>query len=138
GLKEAKDAVEQMEAAAPLSPADRSRIVATLRSFGKVEAIKIHMAATGHQNLLESKEAVEAILAEEGIELPGPLPRQEGGPRITRLPLPTGLTPEKRSAVIEAMSRGNKIEAIKIYREATGKGLAESKEAVEAMEAGLP
>jgi ribosomal protein L7/L12 len=34
----------------------------------------------------------------------------------------------------EALRRGNKIEAIKIYRELTGVGLAEAKEAVEKME----
>lgn len=34
------------------------------------------------------------------------------------------------------LQRGNKIEAIKIYREATGVGLAEAKAAVEAIEAG--
>ncbi len=34
------------------------------------------------------------------------------------------------------LQRGNKIEAIKMYREATGVGLAEAKAAVEAIEAG--
>jgi ribosomal protein L7/L12 len=34
----------------------------------------------------------------------------------------------------EALRRGNKIEAIKIYRELTGVGLAEAKEAVERAE----
>ncbi|NJN97033.1 MAG: hypothetical protein HC875_24520 [Anaerolineales bacterium] len=34
------------------------------------------------------------------------------------------------------LQQGNKIEAIKIYREATGVGLAEAKAAVEAIEAG--
>lgn len=34
------------------------------------------------------------------------------------------------------LQRGNKIEAIKIYREATGVGLAEAKAAVEAIAAG--
>jgi ribosomal protein L7/L12 len=32
------------------------------------------------------------------------------------------------------LRKGNKIEAIKIYREATGLGLKEAKEAVEALE----
>jgi ribosomal protein L7/L12 len=34
----------------------------------------------------------------------------------------------------EALRRGNKIEAIKIYRELTGVGLAEAKQAVENLE----
>ncbi len=37
--------------------------------------------------------------------------------------------------VLEALDRGNKIEAIKIYREATGVGLAEGKEYVERLKA---
>jgi hypothetical protein len=39
-------------------------------------------------------------------------------------------------AVREALRRGNKIGAIKLYREATGLGLKEAKDAVEAMESG--
>ncbi len=37
----------------------------------------------------------------------------------------------------EALRRGDKIEAIKIYRELTGAGLAEAKRAVDGIEAGL-
>ena len=37
----------------------------------------------------------------------------------------------------DALRRGNKIEAIKIYRELTGVGLAEAKQAVENLEARL-
>lgn len=39
-------------------------------------------------------------------------------------------------AVREQVGRGNKIEAIRLYREATGVGLKEAKDAVEAMEGG--
>lgn len=37
----------------------------------------------------------------------------------------------------EALRRGNKIEAIKIYRELTGVGLAEAKQAIDGMESRL-
>jgi len=37
--------------------------------------------------------------------------------------------------VLEPLMRGNKIEAIRVYREATGVGLKEAKDAVEAIEA---
>lgn len=40
--------------------------------------------------------------------------------------------------VREQIERGNKIEAIRLYREATGVGLKEAKDAVEAMETGRP
>jgi ribosomal protein L7/L12 len=44
---------------------------------------------------------------------------------------------EKITALRELMFSGRKIEAIKLYREISGLGLKESKEAVEALEASL-
>jgi hypothetical protein len=41
-------------------------------------------------------------------------------------------TPEEQQAIDIALSNGNKIQAIKIHRGATGGDLSESKEAVEA------
>ena len=41
------------------------------------------------------------------------------------------LTPEQLTAVSNAIYSGNKIEAIKLYRTATGKDLKDSKDAVE-------
>jgi len=41
------------------------------------------------------------------------------------------LTPEQRQAILAALQAGNKIEAIKLCREATGLGLAEAKDFVE-------
>lgn len=46
------------------------------------------------------------------------------------------LSPEAEEEVRAALASRRKIEAIKIYREATGLGLKESKEAVEAMQRG--
>jgi hypothetical protein len=45
--------------------------------------------------------------------------------------------PEPTSAIKEAILAGNKIQAIKLYREQHGSGLAEAKEAVEKLEAEL-
>lgn len=49
-------------------------------------------------------------------------------------PAPANLSPEALAAIRGELARGNKINAIKLMREATGMGLAESKQAVEAME----
>ena len=43
------------------------------------------------------------------------------------------LSDEKKQEVIGLLKAGKKIEAIKVHREATGYGLKESKEAVEAL-----
>jgi len=45
--------------------------------------------------------------------------------------------PVLSSQIQDALRRGNKIEAIKIYRELTGVGLAEAKQAVENLESRL-
>lgn len=43
------------------------------------------------------------------------------------------LTPEQVEEISHALEKGNKIEAIKIYREATGQGLKESKDFIDAL-----
>ena len=43
------------------------------------------------------------------------------------------LTPEQNERIREALAEGRKIEAIKVYREATGCGLREAKEFIEAL-----
>ncbi len=44
------------------------------------------------------------------------------------------LTSEDREKIVEALYAGQKIQAIKDYREATGAGLKESKEFIDALE----
>ncbi|MFM8471324.1 MAG: ribosomal protein L7/L12 [Limisphaerales bacterium] len=44
------------------------------------------------------------------------------------------MTPEQREAILAEVKGGNKIEAIKLCREATGMGLAEAKDWVERLE----
>lgn len=47
--------------------------------------------------------------------------------------MPDEVSPEQNEAICQAIYAGRKIEAIKLYREATGKGLKESKEFIEAV-----
>ena len=47
------------------------------------------------------------------------------------------LTDAQLNAIADALRAGNKIQAIKLHRNATGLGLKEAKEEVEAIEAGL-
>lgn len=44
------------------------------------------------------------------------------------------MSPDQRQAILTALKSGNKIEAIKLCREATGMGLAEAKEWVEKLD----
>lgn len=72
-----------------------------------------------NQRRIEQK--LDALLAAFAIEgAPEPLP--ETG---------VGLEPATREAIEAALRAGNKINAIKLFRDATGLGLAESKQAIE-------
>jgi hypothetical protein len=55
-------------------------------------------------------------------------------PQTKRMP---PLSDAQINAIAAALRAGNKIAAVKLYREATGLGLKESKDEVEAIEAGL-
>lgn len=47
------------------------------------------------------------------------------------------MNPQQNDAIIDALYAGRKIEAIKLYRETTGTGLAEAKDFVEKLETEL-
>lgn len=82
----------------------------------KIEAIRRLREATG-LGLKEAKDAVEAV--------------QTGGQLPALPPDDAELDPE----LLPLLQAGKKIDAIKLYRERTGLGLAESKQAVEAIAA---
>lgn len=83
----------------------------------KIEAIRVYREATGC-GLLEAKNAVEAI---------------EAGRQWPEQPVPDADEPELNREVLDLVRGGNLIAAIKRYREATGRGLKESKDAVETL-----
>ncbi len=92
-------------------------VLALVRGGRKIEAIKLYRDVTG-AGLKEAKDAVEA-LERDGA---GP-PKRAGatGPGVDN------------AEILELLRAGQKIRAIKLYRERTGTGLADSKSAVEAM-----
>ncbi len=137
GLKEAKDAVEAIErgqappavASPRAQPPAPARLVLPhsrelLKANRKIEAIKLYRGATG-LGLKEAKDAVEAI------------GRGQTPPVVARATpaAPTGVDLAK---VQDELRASRKIEAIKLYRGATGLGLKESKDAVEAIAASTP
>lgn len=94
-----------------MSPEIETQVRDLIRQGRKIEAIKVYRGATG-LGLAESKRDVEAI---------------EAGRR------PATAVGVGAGVVRDLLDQGRKIEAIKAYREATGSGLAESKEAVESL-----
>jgi ribosomal protein L7/L12 len=87
------------------------RVQALLDAGQKIAAIKAFREATG-AGLAEAKAAVEAL--------------ERGGP------LPSGAPPnDSEKDLLSLLQQGQKIKAIKLYRERTGAGLKEAKDAVE-------
>ena len=97
------------------------------RSGQKIEAIKLYreMFDVG---LKEAKDAVEKLEAGQPLVVTSVSVTSAGASvdQATRL-----------AEVVQLLRAGQKIEAIKLYREIFGVGLKEAKDAVEAMEAGL-
>ena len=89
------------------------RIIALLTDGRKIEAIKLYRDITG-AGLKEAKDAVEALER-------GDVPPRSSSPS------------SGDSEILELMRAGQKIRAIKVYRDKTGSGLADAKNAVEAM-----
>lgn len=125
-LAEAKRAVEALVAAPPVvSPEDpqlRQEAEALLKEGKKIEAIKLYRDKTG-MGLKEAKDAVEVWQAE-----------------LSRAPAASDAPVDEASEAIReieaALRRNQKIAAIKIYREYTGAGLKEAKDAIEAWSPG--
>src|SRR5262249_22145957 len=98
------------------SQADGESLEREIRSLlsqgNKIGAIKLYRAHTG-AGLADAKSAVELI--------------EKGEP----LPDEKAVAGDLEDQILELMGRGQKIEAIKHYRERTGAGLKEAKDAVE-------
>jgi ribosomal protein L7/L12 len=111
---------------APLSPEKLARIRALLQDGGFLPAIKAFREATG-ASLADAKDAVEQ-LRDSMARGTHDFPRASEQAYVED----DGRFGEVRAA----LAVGNKIEAIKLYRAATGVGLKEAKDAVEAMDIG--
>lgn len=105
----------QEPAAEPIDESFESEIRSLLSQNRKIEAIKIYRERTG-VGLAEANYAVELL--------------QRGG-SLNEPPMSDDVDPQ----LLELLMAGQKIKAIKLYREKTNLGLKESKEAVEAIAA---
>ena len=99
-------------------------IVRLMQSGNEIEAIKIYRQITG-VGLVEAKAAVEAIQSGSPVQL---APAQNSAQTAYSM---GGLTPDQTAMILQLVSSGQKIEAIKRYRSLTNVGLAQAKAAVE-------
>jgi ribosomal protein L7/L12 len=99
----------------------------------KIQAIKLYREMTG-TSLAEAKRAVEDLEAQwrASTALGGSRPPNPGA--TAWKPSRPSLTPEQLDSIRRALLAHEKLEAIRLYRQATNQGLAEAKHAVEALE----
>jgi ribosomal protein L7/L12 len=90
------------------------RVIALLRDGRKIEATKLYRDLTG-AGLKEAKDAVEAL-------------EREGSASS-----PRGQSSGEDADMLDLLRAGQKIRAIKLFRDKTGAGLAESKNAIETL-----
>lgn len=69
-----------------------------------------------------------------GPTMRGATPPPASAPAPLAARMLDGVPPDQRQAIAAALTSGNKIQAIKLLREATGLGLRESKDTIEAIE----
>src|SRR5207302_9114522 len=99
---------------APAAIGLEERVRSLLAEGRKIEAIRAYRESTG-AGLKEAKDVVDAL--------------EQGGPFGGR----DDAAVDPDSELLELLGRGQKIQAIKVYRERTRAGLKEAKEAVEAL-----
>jgi ribosomal protein L7/L12 len=123
-----------------LQPSEELKVRRALADGRLIEAIKHYRAATG-AGLKEAKDACEAMAAERWVD-PEPAGGDEAAAAAPVAAGPAGaegggagaLAWDDRKRVSELLFAGQKIQAIKAYRERTGVGLKQAKDAVEALE----
>lgn len=101
-----------------MTPAQRSAIIAAIQDGRKIEAIKLYRRATG-SNLVAAKHFIETL---QHALTTGTVPDDA-----------TLATDQSEATIVRLLQEGKKIEAIKVYRDATGAGLRAAKASVEAI-----
>lgn len=101
-----------------LSAEQLEAIQRKLRSGEKIAAVKLYLDATGC-SLLDAKRFVES------------LPVHPESNSATEADSASVWNDERMDEILDAIHAGKKLEAVKLYRAATGSSLADSKEAVE-------
>lgn len=122
---------EQQPTTSPMDIAANVQAISELaRAGNKIAAIAL-FRRTFNVSLLQAKEAVEAIQRGEAVNLSN---FTVSSPTTVQT---LTISPEVTEQIHQLLNQGKKIEAIKVYREATGQGLVQAKETVDAMEEGF-
>ena len=102
-----------------MPPEKRREIIAAIQTGNKIPAIKLYREATG-SDLLTAKQFIESL--QVALEA-GESPDHDG----------KSADNDYRDEVIRLLQAGSKIPAVRVYKNATGCGLKQAKEAVESI-----
>lgn len=93
-----------------ISQAQTSQVLSIWKAEGKIAAVKLYMELTG-SGLADAKHAVESLSQDLDSE--------------------TSSNDELVERVLDALEKGNKLQAVKLYKDAHGVSLQQSKEFIE-------
>jgi ribosomal protein L7/L12 len=127
GLKESKDAVEAILAGD--LPAKKRRMQPALEGAAGVRDLLSEGRKTEAVELYARFAGVDQYTAQDAVEQIEREMRLEDAP-----PSETGLSAADTVELRDLLQRGQKIQAVKLYHDKTGRGLKESKDAVEVLE----
>jgi ribosomal protein L7/L12 len=109
----------------------RARVVAEIEAGRRIEAIKLVRERT-RLGLADAKALVEALASgADGVDL-SPV-RTSAADDVAQA---TVDDPDLAAQLVLELAAGRKLEAIKLYRERTGVGLKQARDAVDALERG--
>lgn len=112
---------------------DTALVFALLACLVAVWALFVAFSRTPDEARLSRLERQLEQVLEHRAAAPTPAADRVAPAALTRDEGPTGFLAE-----VSLLAKRNKIEAIKVYRERSGVGLKEAKDAVEAIQRGLP
>ena len=115
------DRLREVDASAIQNP----EIQDYLRKGEKIHAIKLYRELTG-AGLREAKDAIETVMDDPGYQVADAASRLEANPKAK-----SAADAERMNEIRVLLKRGNKIAAIKVYREMTDVGLKEAKDAID-------
>jgi len=115
-----------------LSEENSYKISELIRAGQKIEAIKLYNETTG-MGLLESKRFIDDLETQLRDESPE-FPRNFAHTAKPQRPSLGNMPEEDAKIMTDLIFAGQKIEAIKMYRDASHLGLKESKDVIDALE----
>jgi ribosomal protein L7/L12 len=122
------DTLEVEETSREPNPQIMERIFNEVQAGRKIEAIKLYREAY-NTSLAEAKEMVEKAFANVPV-----IGTEQNEPAKVEITMDSAN--QKLGVILQQLQSGNKIFAIKLFREQFGTGLKEAKDAVDAMERG--